>query len=165
MEESTAPLRVPTEAIVVDIAMHGEPARALDLFVGSSRFHAWRGKQVAELLERSHRFLPVHDRATDGVVLVNTERVLWVSVPAAMPSVEEASEDDFELYDVSRAVRVELHASDPLEGQLLFGAQERGTRVLDYLNAAGRFLRLWRDDRLYLIQRAFVTRVVEIRAA
>ena len=32
---------------------------------------------------------------------------------------------------------------------------------MDYLNEPGRFLRLWSKDHLYLINKAFVLRIIE----
>ena len=49
----------------------------------------------------------------------------------------------------------------PLEGELLYSAQEQETRVTDYMNIEGRFFRLWREDDVYLVNKSFVLRVIE----
>jgi hypothetical protein len=62
-------------------------------------------------------------------------------------------------------VRVDLIGAEPLAGELLYFAPEQSTRLVDYLNEPGRFLRLWAKETLYLINKAFVLRVVEIAAS
>ena len=67
-----------------------------------------------------------------------------------------------ELFEFRRTVRVDLIAAEPIEGEMLYSAPDESTRLVDYLNAPGRFLRLWAKERLYLINKAFVLRVVEM---
>ena len=62
-------------------------------------------------------------------------------------------------------MRVDLIGGEPLAGELLYSAPEESTRLVDYLNAPGRFLRLWSKETLYLINKTFVSRVVEIAAS
>ena len=62
-------------------------------------------------------------------------------------------------------MRVDLIGAAPLAGELLYSAPEQSTRLVDYVNEPGRFLRLWAKETLYLINKAFVMRVVEIAAS
>lgn len=160
----TEPLRIPKEAFAVELALAGFVPRRVEIFVAEQRANEFRRQLVLDLLEHAQAFLPARDATTGTWEIFNKDALLWIGVPLA-PFGSEAGAGEDELFEFRRQVRVDLIGAEPLAGELLYSAPEQSTRLVDYLNEPGRFLRLWSKETLYLINRAFVLRVVEIAAS
>jgi len=148
-------LRVPKRAVTVELALVGRAAVEVELFVAEHHAHDLRPEDVIDLLEASPAFLPA--RAAGGGFVVNKDTVTWV----ALRDTDNGGRGE-DLYDQRQEVGVELTSGGTLRGELLFSAPDGHTRVSDHLNGPGRFLRLWAPDRVYLVNKAYVLRVVEI---
>jgi hypothetical protein len=157
----TEPLRIRKEPFAVVLALAGEAPRQAEIFLAEHRAHEFRPQHVLDLLEQGQAFLPARDIATGKQETLNKDALLWIGVPLAPFGAETAAEED-ELFEFRRPARVELIAAEAIEGELLYSAPVESTRLVDHLNEAGRFLRLWAKERLYLINKAFVRRVVEL---
>src|ERR1700693_42951 len=157
----TEPLRIPKEAFAVELALAGFVPRRVEIFVAEQRPDEFRRELVLDLLEHVQAFLPARDAATGEWEIINKDALLWIGVPLA-PFGSRAGAGEDELFEFRRSVRVDVIGAEPLAGELLYSAPEQSTRLVDYLNEPGRFLRLWEKETLYLINRAFVLRVVEI---
>jgi hypothetical protein len=155
----TEPLRIRKQAVAVDLTLAGGRPRRVEIFLAEHRANEFRRQDVLDLLEHTQAFLPVQSVGTNVREIVNKDALLWIGVPLA-PFGSETDAPE-ELFEFRHPVRVELLGADPLEGELLYSAREESTRIVDYLNETGRFLRLWAKDRLYLINKTFVLRVVE----
>ena len=154
------PLRIPKEAFAVELALAGAAPRRIEVFLAEQRANEFRRQVVLDLLEQAQAFLPARDPATGNRETFNKDALLWIGVPLA-PFGSQPSAEEEELFEFRRPVRVDLIGGEPLAGELLYSAPEQSTRLVDYLNAPGRFLRLWSKETLYLINKAFVLRVVE----
>ena len=160
----TEPLRIPKEAFAVELALAGAVPRRVEVFLAEQRANEFRRQVVLDLLEQAQAFLPARDAATGNGEIFNKDALLWIGVPLTPFGSQTAAGED-ELFEFRRPVRVDLIGGEPLAGELLYSAPEQSTRLVDYLNEPGRFLRLWAKDTLYLINKAFVLRVVEIAAS
>jgi hypothetical protein len=146
-------LHVPKRAVDVELALAGRPAVRVQVFVPVE--HAGEATHaVLELVEHASAFLPARVPAERHVVIFNKETVVWIGVDAAL--VEE------ELYEFRHDVRLELVGGAELSGELLYSMPHEKARVVDYLNAPGRFVRLWTPKTLYLVNKAYLERVVEV---
>jgi hypothetical protein len=153
------PLRIPKEAFAVELALAGAAPRRVEVFLAEQRANEFRRQYVLDLLEGARAFLPARDTATGKRETFNKDALLWICVPLAPFGSQAAGEE--ELFEFRHPVRVDLIGGEPLAGELLYSAPAESTRLVDYLNAPGRFLRLWSKETLYLINKAFVLRVVE----
>jgi hypothetical protein len=161
----TEPLRIPKEAFAVELALAGFVPRRVEIFLAGQRDEL-RRQLVLDLLEHVQAFLPARDGATGKWEIFNKDALLWIGVPLApFGSQAPAVAGEDELFEFRRPVRVDLIGAEPLEGELLYFAPEQSTRLVDHLNEPGRFLRLWAKETLYLINKTFVLRVVEIAAS
>jgi hypothetical protein len=160
----TEPLRIPKEAFAVELALAGAIPRRVEIFLTEQRANEFRRQLVIDLLEHVQAFLPARDASTGKWEIFNKDALLWIGVPLA-PFGSQAGAGEEELFEFRRPVRIDLIGAEPLAGELLYSAPEQSTRLVDYLNEPGRFLRLWAKETLYLINRAFVMRVVEIAAS
>jgi hypothetical protein len=156
----TQQLRIRKEAFAVDLALAGAGSRRVEIFLAEHRANEFRRQLVLDLLEHVQAFLPARDAATGAWEIFNKDALLWIGVPLAPFGSQTAAGED-ELFEFRRAVRVDLIAATPLEGELLYSAPEESTRLVDYLNEPGRFLRVWAKETLYLVNKTFVLRVVE----
>ena len=160
----TEPLRIPKEAFAVELALAGAVPRRVEIFLAEQRANEFRRQPVLDLLEHVQAFLPARDVATGTGEIFNKDALLWIGVPLA-PFGSQAAVGEDELFEFRRPVRVDLIGGEPLTGEVLYSAPEQSTRLIDYVNEPGRFLRLWAKETLYLINKTFVLRVVQIAAS
>lgn len=156
---TTELLRIRKQNVPVDLALPGSPPREVEIFLPEYGSQPYRRQHVIDLLEESRGFLPARDRASGSWELFNRNSLLWVRVPRGRLGEDEHDE---ELFDFEKKVRVDLDEGEALEGELLYSAPGEETRVADYLNQEGRFFSLWQGEHLYLVNKAFVLRVVEL---
>jgi hypothetical protein len=152
-------LRVRKQVVAVELALENMPSRSVEVFLAAQEIQQYQRQQLLELLEHGTPFLPIRDATDERWEIANRDRILWVRVPPA--SFPAAGEETEELFDIRQKVVVELTSGPPLEGELLYSAEESLTRVTDYMNQQGRFFRLWKNEDLYFVHKPFVTRVIE----
>jgi hypothetical protein len=155
---STKPLRVRKEPLEVELALAGRPPRRVELFLAEQGPRGFVRQQVVDLLEQPNTFLPACDVETGEWESFNLRAVLWIAM--SRQSVEAEGSAD-ELFEYRKLVRIALAAGGSLEGEILFSAPDGGARLVDYLNRHERFLRLWDGDRLYLVNKESMLRIVE----
>lgn len=161
-------LRLPTIAVPVRLAMVGASPIEADLFVADVP-RASRGKLIddlAAMLEETAVWLPAR-RGTE-VRLVGKHAIAWIAVSRRAPEndpTRDFSEEPSEvtmLYDQQFPVEVELASGTRMRGTLLDSAPADRSRVIDHLNAARRFVRLWTPDEQYLINVVQITAVMPL---
>jgi len=162
MRGQTEVLRIRKQAVLVELALAGSQARRVEVFLAEHEAHQFRRQHVIDLLQSARGFLPARDGDTGLWELFNKDVLMWIRVPLAPLGGEEAESDDDELFDFRKNVRVDLMSGSPLQGELLYSAPEESTRTADYLNLEGRFFHLWQEGHLYLVNKAFVQRIVEL---
>lgn len=161
-------LRLPTIAVPVRLAMIGAAPVDAALFVPDVP-RPGRGRlidDVAAMLDEPAGWLPAR-RGTE-VRLVAKHAIAWVSMTRRDPNrgandfaTEEPSEVTT-LYDQQFPVEVELASGDRMRGTLLDSAPADRSRVIDHLNAARRFVRLWTPDEQYLISTVQILAVLPL---
>lgn len=155
---SSPQLRIRKEPLEVELVLAGEPPRRVELFLAEHGSHGFDRQSVLELMEQSDSFLPACDHETGNWESFHTRSVVWIAIPRSPADGEESGG---ELYDRRRFVRVWLTGGASLEGEILYSAPEESARVVDVMNRKERFLRLWSGDRLFLVNKDSVLRVVE----
>jgi hypothetical protein len=88
----------------------------------------------------------------------NARAVVWIAMSRESAGAEGSTE---ELYDFRKFVRLALSGGGALEGEILYSAPDGETRLVDFLNRPERFLKVWDGDRLFLVNKESVLRVVE----
>jgi hypothetical protein len=158
--DQSGPLRIRKNAVRVELALAAGEPRRVEVFVAEYREHEFRHEDVLNLLEHEQAFLPARDAATHRGEIFNKDGVLWIALPLSPAGTEPASAEE-ELFEFRRPVRVDFLAGQTISGEVLYSAPSEHTRLVDYVNEPGRFLRVWTKDFLYLINKTFVLRVVE----
>jgi len=167
MAPSTDDLRIPKLPVTVELDVAGEGTRRVEVFVAEHRAGSPTRQRVLDLLESEPLFIPVVDNG--GHRLFNKATLVSVSIPlvkGALPIEEDrdgdlGSSNQGTLYDVRRPVTIELRGGAVLNGDLLYSPPPDQTRVVDYLNRGGRFLRLWCGDRVVLVNKTWLICVTE----
>jgi len=161
-------LRLPTIAVPVRLAMVGASPIEAEVFI-SDIPRAGRGKlidDIAAMLDEPAGWLPAR-RGTE-VRLIAKHAIAWVALTRRDPDKDPAldfSEEPSEvtaLYDQQFPVEVELTGGTRMRGTLLDSAPADRSRVIDHLNAARRFVRLWTPEEQYLIAAAQITAVMPL---
>jgi hypothetical protein len=149
--------------VPVQLSLDNAAAGAVELYVAEHLSAVERRQNVIELLVSDDNFLPVRDPRENTWALINKTMIAWVAVSLANPEPpsDEAGMED-ELFDVRRAVAVELPGGNRLLGELLYSPPPNRARVADFLNDSGRFFRLWTNDVVYLVNKRYVARVLEL---
>jgi hypothetical protein len=158
---------MPTKVVPARLALvDGEPIAA-ELFVADVRR---RGRShllddIAAQLAAEATFLPM--RWSGQVRLLAKHAIVWVAIrrrdPDEMPSRDFENEpSELTLYDREHRVEVRLVGGSALVGVLLDSSPADRPRVMDHLNRAGRFMRLWTSEEHFLIHTAQVVAVTEL---
>lgn len=158
MKGETEFLRVRKQNVAVDLTLAGTAPRQVELFLADPVRPEDRRNQVLDLLEKGMPFLPARDRESARWEIFSRDAVLWVRIPLADLSTGDETD---ELFDIRQKVCVDLRSSEPLRGELLWSAEQRSTRVTDYMNSDGRFFRLWQEEHVLLVNKSYVLRVIE----
>jgi len=151
---------VPKRAVTVELALRGRAPERARVFVPAREDGEVARHAVIDLLEKELGFLPTQAESDRTPQIFNKDALVWVAV-ASHKVAAAGAEDDDALFEYRHEVRVELVGGDMLVGELLYTLPPEHARVVDYLNSAGRFLRLWTPERVYLINKSFVERVFE----
>lgn len=166
-----AALRVPTVAVAGHIATVREGHLAIeevDLFVEEAvrRDRAHVLEDLAKHLDEEPAFVPVRPREGSGIRLVGKHAIAWVAVARRDPESgppQELSTGGIDstdlLYDRQYRVEVELAHGQRLEGLLLDNSPSDQPRVIDHLNLARHFVRLWTPGELVLVNKLQIVAV------
>jgi hypothetical protein len=160
MRPDTEILRVRKQIVAVDLALSGIAPRQVEVFLAEREIPVHRRQRLFDLLEHGTSFLPARDSTTGTWEIVNRDLVVFARVALSAFTGEDGDASD-ELFDIRQRVRVDLTTGDAISGELLYSAAETLTRVTDYMNQRERFLRLWTEEDLLLIQKSFIARVIE----
>lgn len=154
----TRPLRIRKNPLEVELALAGCPPRRVELYLAEQGPHAFARQKVLDLLGQADSFLPACDVETGEWESFNTRAVVWIGMSRRSVDAEESAD---ELFEHRRFVRLALAGGGSLEGEVLYSAPDGAARLVDYLNRRERFLQLWDGDRLFLVNKESVLRIVE----
>jgi hypothetical protein len=152
------PLRIRKEPFEVELALAGRSPRRVEIYLAEHGPHAFVRQKVLDLLEQPGSFLPACDVETGLWESFNARAVVWIAMSRDSAAAEGSTE---ELYDFRKFVRLALSGGGALVGEILYSAPDGETRLVDFLNRPERFLKVWDGDRLYLVSKEAVLRVVE----
>ena len=155
---SSAQLRIRKEPLSVELLLAGDPPRRVELFLAEHGSRDFNRQRVLDLLEEAGPFLPVRDLETGEWESFNSHAVVWIGMSGASIDAEGPSD---ELFEHRRSVRVSLVGGASLEGEVLYSAPDGGSRLVDHLNRKERFFRLWNGERVFLVNKGSVLRVVD----
>lgn len=159
---SSDSLRVRKNTVEVELALAGATPRLVEFFLAEHAAHDFRRQSVLDLLEQEGTFLPIRDIESGVWEAFNSRGVAWIAMSRVIADAEDSG---YELYDHQKPVRVALRGGEGLEGEVLYSAPEGAARIVDFMNRRERFFRLWSGDRVLLVNKDFVLRVVEATGA
>jgi hypothetical protein len=156
----TRSLRVHKEPVEVELALAGLAPRRVEIFLAEHRPDGFVRQSVLDLVEEVESFLPACDSESGAWQTFNARAIQWIGM--ARDSAEALGCAD-ELFEHHTFVQVSLEGGATLDGEILYSAPDDESRLVDHLNRPERFFRLWNGDRLYLVRKQSVLRVVEDR--
>lgn len=164
-------LRLPTKVVAVRLALVGGMPTPAEMFLPDVARRG-RGHLLDDLsaqLCSEPSFIPV--RWKNRVRLLGKPAIAWVAVrrddPEEAPSTDASAgpSEELTLYDREHRVELELVHGTKLIGTLLDSSPIDRTRVIDHLNRAGRFVRLWTTNEHFLINTMQIVAVTELGEA
>lgn len=162
--EQNAELRLPTIAVPVKLALVGGAAVDAEVFVADS-VRGGRAQlldELAAMLDGDAAFVPVRQAGT--VRLLAKRAVAWTSVSrrAEVDALDDdAPSDVITLYDRRYPVEIELVGGQRFAGSLFDSSPADRPRVVDHLNRARHFIRLWTATDQVLINTQQIVAVEE----
>jgi len=145
--------RVPQRKIAVEVVLVGGRAISGDAYAPAAGPGGEPGRLLDRLNERGERFLPV--TGGSGGVLIRKGSIVAVR----LGSEDAARENHTEEHQREVAVSVTLEEGPALEGRVAYTLPPERSRLLDYFNAAHRFIALLDREGATLIN---TERVVEV---
>jgi hypothetical protein len=152
-------LRVPTVALAAEVVFVDGRTLVGRIFVPVAAAGHGGPMRADEWLNEAGPFIPFLLDHEQAPVLLNKREVLVASVQAeadAAVTTEEA-----ERQTPRKHVIVECR-NRRIEGELLIDMPSHRSRVLDYLNLPDEFLTVREGEHHHLVQKARITRVVEL---
>jgi hypothetical protein len=163
--EQNAELRLPTIAVPVRLALVGGTPVDAEVFVADSvrGGRALLLDELAAMLDGDAAFVPV--RQGETVRLLAKRAVAWTSVSRRADPTDEleddAPSDVITLYDRRYPVEIELVGGARFAGSLFDSSPADRPRVVDHLNRARHFIRLWTATDQILINTQQIVAVEE----
>lgn len=145
--------RVPQREVVATVTLYGGQQRRGRLFVPPSGPRGGPGRLTDRLNDDSERFLALSDEGSG--CLVSKDRIVHVDLDSEQGALE--LEPQVAAHEIR--VRVEVAGGSPIEGVLPYTMPPDKERLIDYLNAAPRFIPLLGGEGLVLLNRDYVTAV------
>ena len=149
-------LRVPTVALTAEMLLADGSDMLGRMFVPAAASRHAGATRPEEWMNEPTDFFPFLPDADPAPIIVNKREVVILSVPASVDADLTLEEAD----SPRRQVTIEC-GGRRLAGELVIDMPQNQSRVLDYLNRAGRFVTLRDGDRHHLIQKQRITRVEE----
>jgi hypothetical protein len=148
-------LRVPTVNVPVEIRCVDGRCLAGEIFLPAYSSRHPGPMRPGEWSDTTLPFFPFRSRDANRLTILNREAVVALAVPA-----HANAGDDVVLGD---PVHVAVEAGgDRFEGDMVIDMPPEHRRVADWLNAPGAFITLRAGATHHLIQKRYVTRVVEL---
>jgi hypothetical protein len=151
-------LRIPKSPLEVELAFAGQAPRRVELYLAEHSSHDYSPERVLDLLEHAENFLPACDLESGEWESFNSRQVTWIGMPVES---FDGGGTATELFEQRRWVRVVLTGGEVLRGELLYTSPDESSRVVDLMNRNERFFRLWTEDRVLLVNREAVVRILE----
>lgn len=142
--------RVPTTAVSVEVQfVDGRAARGTVFIPAATSVESWIGE--------ASLFFPFR---VEGTVVA--EIVAKASVVRLSFTPPPARDEDTDMATERIAVLVECPGGR-FEGEILLDTPSNQRRVLDSVNQPGAYISLHKDDRVHLIQKRLVIRIIQTR--
>ena len=151
-------MRVRRDSVPADISVDCNEPRRMMLSVEERDPRSWRRQDLLNLLEGDGRFLPAREESGTWILL-SKRSISWIAHDLDLETEEAGGEG---LFDMLHMVDVELRDGTVLRGALRYAAPPGRSRVKDFLNEPGRFFRLYREGRVFVVSKSFVACVREI---
>ena len=142
--------RVPTTAVEVELQFVDSRITRGTVFIpASTSVDAW--------ISEPSLFFPFREQGT-----VVAEIVAKASVVRLTFTPPPARDEDTDMDMERSAVLIECPGGR-FDGEVLLDTPSNQRRVLDYVNQPGAFIRLQKGDRVHLIQKRLVIRIIQTR--
>ena len=152
-----AELRVPTLSVEVDVVYADETFMSGTIYLPALAHRHEGPMRPDEWINDNMPFFPFFERGSTRAILLNKDRVVVLSVPMMTEERDVPSE-----METTAKVRIDC-GTHQVSGTVRIDMPEGKTRVLDYLNRGDKFIPLFDEERVHLIRKIFIDRVVEVR--
>lgn len=151
----TRDLSVPIQQITVDVLQSSGQLVRGDIFLPSVAQRHEGGMRPDEWLNQPSLFFPFRESGTTSTVLLNKAQIVAVTVPM------DVEERPIPIH-LERTISVTVDCGGSrFAGLVRVDMPATNSRVLDYLNRPGTFLEVVDGERCHLVQKTFITKVLE----
>ncbi len=151
----TDELRVPKRRVQVEVLLAGGGVRQVTVFLADFASGHTGPERLSDLLIAHEEFVPAVDVTSDAMTFLGRHSI------AAARVAREWEHTDLEGGE-RHEVELTLTDGTQLRGAVSFVLPPERSRLLDYLNDAQPFIRLAEGDRVALVNKRHVARVVKV---
>jgi hypothetical protein len=148
--------QVPQRAVEVEVLLEGGEEMAGLLYAPTAGPSGGPGRLSERLNDDGEHFLPLVD--SGGASLISKAWIMTVLLPRGEEEIELQESD----HAMDRAVELHMKGGHSLTGRLSYTMPPEKRRILDYFNAAPRFIPLLQEGRAVLVNRKFVVRISDL---
>ena len=140
------------------ITFSGGGSEELELSIPESGKKAPLSETVSSYLEESDPFLSLLNPKTAVPEIINKDQILFLKLPA------EKSEDamSINVKPVIHSVEVKLHDGSSLKGKLEYFMPPQASRIIDYVGAEQRFIRIHAKSALLLVNKRHIVKLRQV---
>ena len=159
-DEDPDNFRIPTVTLDAKVLCANGDRIAGRLYLAAGTTHHPGPMLPEERLNDVSRFFPFLPEGAEAPVILNKREVAVVTVPAVAEAV-----DEFDVRPPRQLRRIELECvGTKLDGFLVIEMPVAQSRVLDHLNRDEHFVTLEKDGEHHIVNKSWITRVVEREA-
>jgi hypothetical protein len=147
--------RVPKRRVPVEILLAGGSVKQAILFLSEFALDRAGPERVSDLLNGPGDFIPAVDGEFQDTTFFNRLGILLVRVE---PSLEGEEASDL-VGATEHRVEVHLDQGNRIAGKVQYHLPQDRSRIYDYLNSLGRFVRVSQGQTLVLINKQHITHV------
>lgn len=147
---------MPKRRASIELVALGGERRTVTVFLSEFAPDHAGGERVSDVLGREELFFPAIDHSSDRMTFVSRSAVVYARVPLSLEDGADAA------VSIGEECAVELTLLDGtvLQGVVSYAPAPGQSRLIDFLNLPGPFIRLVAgDDEVLLVSKQHVSRV------
>lgn len=148
--------QVPQREVAVEVLLEGGEEMTGLLYAPTAGPSGGPGRLSERLNDGDEHFLPLV--GSGGASLISKAWIMTVLLPRSEEQIESQESD----HANDRAVELNLKGGHNLTGRLNYIMPPEKRRILDYFNAAPRFIPLLQEGLAVLVNRKFVVRIRDL---
>jgi len=154
-------LRIPKRRTSVEVLLPGGAVRQVIVFLSEFASTHVGAERLSDLLNGTNEFLPAVDLESDRATFLNRASICAARVAPELE--EDVHAADGATIPTEHEVEITLNDGSVLKGLISYVLPPDRSRLADYLNDSTPFFRLLEGNKVSLVNKRHVSRIVAIK--